>query len=89
MLTLTLAPGRNPIFSRSAGRKEGARDFQSVEAGQQASGGVVAGFIGENGEGAVGCAENLDDGAHLGNSGVVAHESRDRPWPLCSQSGKR
>jgi hypothetical protein len=43
----------------------------------------VASFVSENGEGAIGGAEDLDDGAHLGDSGVVAHNSGDRCRPVC------
>jgi hypothetical protein len=49
----------------------------------------VAGVVGKHGKGAIGTAQNLDDSAHLGDSGVVADESGDRSGPLYGESGKR
>src|SRR6516162_1348823 len=49
----------------------------------------MAGLVCEDCKGAISGAQNLDHGAHLCNSGVVPHESRDGSGPLYGESGKR
>src|SRR5579863_3791264 len=71
-------------------RQEGrSRDLEGIEAGQQASSGVISGAVGKDGEGVIGNAEDLYHCAHLGRSGDIANVSRDRSGPSRGPNRKR
>src|SRR5579864_7343186 len=71
------------------GQERRRRDFESIEARQQVRRRVVSRTVGEDGQSAIGRAENLHNGAHLGNAGVIANVSRDSSRLFRSPQRKR